>query len=98
MSGQRRIVTGENITQAWQFAASGNADLAFVALSQVLDPEGHIEGSAWLPPQDLYHPLEQAGIALAAGQGNAARAFLDWLRTDRGALAALHAAGYRTGG
>ena len=93
----RKIVVGENITQTWQFAATGNVDLAFVALSQVLDADGRIAGSSWKPPQNLYDPIEQAAVALSGSkQQPAAQAFLAWLRTDPGALAVIHAAGYRT--
>jgi molybdate transport system substrate-binding protein len=93
----KKIVVGENITQTWQFASTGNVDLAFVALSQVLDADGKITGSSWLPPQDLYDPIEQGAIALSGSkQQPVAQAFLTWLRTDPGALAVIHAAGYRT--
>jgi molybdate transport system substrate-binding protein len=93
----KKIVVGENITQTWQFASTGNVDLAFVALSQVLDVDGKISGSSWQPPQDLYDPIEQAAVALGSSkQQPAAQAFLTWLRTDPGALAVIHAAGYRT--
>ncbi len=93
----KKIVVGENITQTWQFAATGNVDLAFVALSQVLDADGRISGSSWRPPQDLYDPIEQAAVALSGSrQQSAALAFLTWLRTDLSALAVVHAAGYRT--
>lgn len=92
-----KIVVGENITQTWQFAATGSVDLAFVALSQVLGAGRSISGSSWQPPQDLYEPIEQAAVALAGSrQPAAAQAFLAWLRTDQAALAVIHAAGYRT--
>jgi molybdate transport system substrate-binding protein len=93
-----RIVTGENITQTWQFAASGNVDLSFVALSQVLGGDGNIAGSSWLVPQSLYDPIEQAGVIVAATkQKPAAEAFMAWLHDDPVALAAIRSAGYRTG-
>jgi molybdate transport system substrate-binding protein len=97
LNTDHRIVTGENITQTWQFAASGGADLAFVALSQVIGTNGHIEGSSWLPPQSLYSPIEQGAVALAASQQSpAAQSFLHWLRNDPEALDVIHAAGYRS--
>jgi len=92
-----KIVLGENITQAWQFAASGNADLAFVALSQVLGPDGAIAGSSWRVPQSMYDRIEQAAVIIAASpQQQAAHAFVNWLRSDPAALAAIRAAGYDT--
>ena len=93
----KKIVIGENITQTWQFAATGNVDMAFVALSQVLGPDGKIAGSAWQVPQSLYDPIEQQAVVLShGGHQTAAQAFLTWLHADPGALAAIHAAGYRT--
>jgi molybdate transport system substrate-binding protein len=93
----QKIVIGENITQTWQFAATGNVDMAFVALSQVLGTDGKIPGSAWQVPQNLYDPIEQGAVALAhSKQPAAAQAFLTWLRTDANALAVIRAAGYRT--
>ncbi len=50
---QPRIVTGENIAQAYQFVASGNAQLGFVALSQVMEDSKITKGSAWVIPSDL---------------------------------------------
>jgi len=98
LNQDHRVVTGENITQAWQFAASGNVDLSFVALSQVLGADGSIAGSSWLVPQSLYHPIEQAGVIVATTkQKAAAEAFMAWLHSDPAALAAIRSAGYRTG-
>ena len=97
LSQEHRIVTGENIAQAWQFASTGSADMAFVALSQVIDASGHIDGSSWQPPQGLYDPIEQSAVAIAGGaQAEAGRAFLTWLRTNADALNLIHAAGYRS--
>jgi molybdate transport system substrate-binding protein len=53
---QPRIVTGENIAQAYQFVASGNAQLGFVALSQVMEDGKITKGSAWVVPSDLQNP------------------------------------------
>ena len=87
------LVLGVSITQAYQFAASGNVSCGFVAYAQVL--EGKQTGSLWKVPQSMYKPLLQEAILLKRGEGNAAtRAFLDWLAKDAKALAALRAAGY----
>jgi len=76
-------VQGENISQAYQFVATGNAELGFVALSQVYT-DGHLrEGSAWIVPAELYHPLHQDAILLTNGKNNmAAKTFLAFLKTD----------------
>jgi molybdate transport system substrate-binding protein len=95
LNRERKIVIGENITQAWQFAATGNVDLAFVALSQVLDADGSITGSSWLVPQSMYDRIDQAAVILAhTNQKAAAEAFMTWLRTNPTALSAIGSAGY----
>jgi molybdate transport system substrate-binding protein len=97
LNQEHRIVIGENITQAWQFAATGNADLAFVALSQVLGEGDAISGSSWRVPQSMYEPIEQGAVIIASTHEKAAAtAFATWLRTDPAVLAAIRAAGYRT--
>jgi molybdate transport system substrate-binding protein len=84
---QPLVVQGENIGQAFQFVASGNAELGFVALSQVLDPRNQSTGSRWDVPADLHDPLRQDAVLLAKGQGNpAARAFLEFLRSPQARL------------
>jgi molybdate transport system substrate-binding protein len=82
---QPRIVLAENITQAHQYAATGNAELGFVALSQVVGKEGGIAGgSAWMVPADLYPPITQDVIVLAPGRGKPApQALVDYLRTTK---------------
>ncbi|MEI7613898.1 MAG: molybdate ABC transporter substrate-binding protein, partial [Betaproteobacteria bacterium] len=54
---QAKIVEAENTSQAYQFIASGNAELGFVALSQVIKDGRIAEGSAWIVPPGLYHPI-----------------------------------------
>jgi molybdate transport system substrate-binding protein len=92
---QPRIVTAENIGQAHQFVASGNAELGFVALGQVQPPDGgKAPGSMWLVPQSLYTPLRQDGVVVAATKSRAAAiAFVDYLASD-GARAVARAYGY----
>lgn len=91
---QPHLVQGESIGQAYQFTASGNARLGFVALSQVM-AEGRItRGSAWIVPADLHAPLKQDAVLLERGTANpAARALLDYLRSDA-ARAVLRGYGY----
>ncbi len=75
------IVQGENIGQAFQFVASGNADLGFVALSQVLNPRNRLPGSRWDVPEHLHVPLKQNAVLLKNGQSHEpAKAFLRFLR------------------
>lgn len=79
-----KIVQGDSITQAWQFVATGNAELGFVALSQVWkDGRFVAAGSQWLVPATLHAPLRQDAVLLRRGQGNAAaEALLAYLRSD----------------
>jgi molybdate transport system substrate-binding protein len=99
-------VQGENIAQAYQFVATGNAAFGFVALSQVAAPatnpppggEGPkiAQGSGWIVPADLHAPIRQDAVLLRAGAANvAATAFLQYLRGNA-ARAILRDAGYGT--
>lgn len=78
-----KFVQGENIAQTYQFAASGNADLGFVALSQVSKNGKLTGGSAWVVPADLHAPIRQDAVLLTPGADSAAaRALLKYLQGD----------------
>jgi molybdate transport system substrate-binding protein len=92
-AAQPKIVSAENITQAYQFISSGNAELGFVALSQVLK-DGKIEGSSWLVPANLYTPIRQDAVILLPGKGKAAvDALMQYLKGDK-AKAIIKSFGY----
>ena len=75
---QPKLVVGANITQAYQFVQSGNAELGFVAYSQVINDTA---GSRWMVPQSLYKPIRQDAVLLKAGAtSETARAFLAFLK------------------
>lgn len=77
-----RLVQGESIGQTYSFVASGNAELGFVALSQLVDSNHISRGSAWVVPADLYPALRQDAVLLAPGRHNAAaQALLSFLKT-----------------
>jgi molybdate transport system substrate-binding protein len=81
---QPKFVLGENISQTWQFVASGNADLGFVALSQVLKDGQLRGGSAWIVPGNLHAPIRQDAVLLVKGRNNAAaKALLAYLKSDK---------------
>jgi molybdate transport system substrate-binding protein len=78
-----KLVTAESIAQAYQFAATGNAELGFVALSQVSVPGKPASGSYWTVPSGLYGEIRQDAVLLKAGKKNpAARALLGFLTGD----------------
>jgi molybdate transport system substrate-binding protein len=93
---QPRLVTAESIGQALQFVQSGNAELGFVALGQVQPPDGsRVPGSMWLVPDNLYAPIRQDAVVLAAGKASlAATQFVDYLASDK-ARVVIRAYGYR---
>ena len=81
---QPRFVQGENIAQTYQFIATENAPLGFVALSQVLVDGKIVQGSAWIVPAGLHAPIAQDALVLSAGKDNpAATALMGFLRSDR---------------
>ena len=86
-----KVVTGSSITQAYQFVATGAAELGFVALSQVVDETG---GSRWLVPAGQHAPIEQQAILLETGRDSAAaKAFLAFLKGPK-AKAVIRRYGY----
>ncbi|WP_314019845.1 molybdate ABC transporter substrate-binding protein [Stutzerimonas degradans] len=91
---QPRFVQGENIAQTHQFVASGNAELGFIALSQVIEDGRIARGSAWRVPADQHQPIRQDALLLQRGEHNpAARALLDYLK-GASAVALIRAYGY----
>jgi len=91
-----KLVQGENIAQAYQFAATGNAALGFVALSQVHADGKLKEGSAWIVPASMHAPIRQDAIVLDKGRDNpAAAALVRYLQTAK-ARAVIRSFGYET--
>jgi len=74
-----KLVQGKNIAQAFQFVDTANAELGFVALSQVAHRS---RGVHWIVPERFYTPIRQDAVLLSGGAGNdAAKAFLSFLRS-----------------
>lgn len=90
---QGRMVRGENIGQTFQFVKSGNAELGFVALSQIRKAGAAINGSFWEPPPSLYDPIEQQAVLLK--DHAVARAFMDFLKGEQ-ARKIIESYGYST--
>ncbi|MBA4214448.1 MAG: molybdate ABC transporter substrate-binding protein [Polaromonas sp.] len=77
-----KLVQGESIGQTYNFAFTGNAEIAFVAMSQVLDGGRLKGGSMWVVPQNLYAPIQQDAVLLKRGANNeAARALMTLLQS-----------------
>ncbi len=91
---QPKIVTGASIAQAFQFVETGNAELGFVALSQVI---GRSDGSQWVVPETLHAPIAQDAVLLKRGADNAAaQGFLGYLNGAT-AQAVVESYGYGRG-
>jgi molybdate transport system substrate-binding protein len=91
-----KIVMGENVGQTFQMIDTGNAQLGFIALSQVLGSESGSNGSHWVVPGDLHDPIRQNAVLLTRAKDNAdAKAFLEFLRSPE-AKETIKAAGYAT--
>lgn len=88
-------VMGENIAQTYQFINSGNADLGFVALAQVIDLQNTKPSSIWKVPSELHQAIQQDAVLLKQGEKNAAAvALLEFIRSDKG-KAIIEAHGYK---
>lgn len=89
-----KLVQGENIAQTYQFVATGNAPLGFVALSQVFKDGKITSGSAWIVPEKFHDPILQDAVLLEKGKNNpAATALLKYLKGDK-AHAIIKSYGY----
>ena len=93
-----RIVSGESISQTFQFAATGNAQLGFVALSQLRDPDSPVKGKGhvWLPPKEDYDPIQQGAVALTRSEHpELVDDFMGFVQGDE-AAEIIHKFGYDT--
>ena len=89
-----RLVEGKSISQTQQFVATGNAEVGFIALSQIV---GNDTGSSWMVPSELYAPIRQDAVLLVkGGNSEAAKAYLEFLQGAE-ALAIIKSYGYGAG-
>jgi molybdate transport system substrate-binding protein len=89
---ESRLVAGKSISQTYQFVATGNAPVGFIAASQVKVDD---TGSHWAVPEDMHGPLRQDAVLLEHGRDNeAAKAFLEFLRGAE-AVKMIEELGYR---
>ena len=93
-----KIVQGQSIGQTLQFVSSGNAELGFVALSQVFKDGKLNGGSAWMVPSSLHDPIKQDAVVLDKGKGNpVATAFVEYLKGSK-AAEIITSYGYQSSG
>jgi molybdate transport system substrate-binding protein len=91
---QPSFVLGENISQTHQFISTANAELGFLALSQVIENGKIAEGSGWIVPETLHAPIRQDAVLLNKGADNpAAAALLQFLKSSE-ARAIIQKYGY----
>ena len=83
-SSEPRVVQGESITQTFQFVSTGNAQLGFVALSQITENGKLKSGSAWIIPENMHEQLRQDAVLLNPGKDSAAAsALLNFLKSEK---------------
>jgi len=93
---QAKWVQGENIAQAYQFVFTGNADLGFIALSQIMQKGEITGGSYWLVPADLHTPiLQDAQILLPGKNSVVTQQLVEFIKSDL-AKAIIQSHGYQT--
>lgn len=91
---ESRLVTGESIGQAFSFVSTGNAELGFVALSQVYEGGKIKSGSAWIVPENLHSPIRQDAVLLArAKDSKASSTLIAYLKSEK-AKAIVRSFGY----
>lgn len=92
---EAKWVQGQNIAQTYQFVRTGNADLGFVALAQIMANGVIHGGSGWIVPEQLHQPIRQDAVLLPRGKDSvAARSLLHFVRGDT-AKAIMASYGYR---
>jgi molybdate transport system substrate-binding protein len=90
---QPKIVQGNSIAQTFQFINTDNAELGFIALSQIPNQK---EGSWWIVPETLYKPIYQDAVLLKTGEkSDAAKAFMKFLKGSV-AQSIIQKSGYAT--
>lgn len=89
-----RVVKGENISQTYQFVRTGNAELGFVALSQVQQHTSKLKGSQWLIPSHYHHTIDQYAVTLNRARNNDVAAEFSRFLKQENSLALIRSFGY----
>ncbi len=91
---QVKLKKGDSVSQSYKLAATENADLAFIALAQLMRDGKVTVGSWWLVPSELHNPIRQSAVQLSGAKDHAAaKAFLAFLKTEK-ARAVMRGFGY----
>ena len=91
---QGKLVKGEDVAQTYKLVATENAELGFIALSQIMRDGKASAGSWWLVPSEMYKPIRQSAVMLSGAKDQAAaQAFLAYLRSEK-AAAVIRGFGY----
>ncbi len=81
---QTKLVRGENISQTFQFLVTGNADIGFIALSQLKRNQKQLKGYSWTIPSEWHDPIRQQAILLKRAKTNkVAKEFLNFIKSNR---------------
>lgn len=81
---QRKLTKGEDVKETYQLAVTEEADLAFLALSQVMRDGKVTKGSWWVVPTERHNPIRQSAVQLTGGKDQeAAKAFMDFLKSEK---------------
>jgi molybdate transport system substrate-binding protein len=91
---QPKFVQGESIAQTFTFVSTGNAELGFVALSQVFEDGKLKSGSGWIVPANLHQPIRQDAVILTRGKDNKAATELTAYLKSEPAKAVIRSFGY----
>lgn len=91
-----KLVQGESIGQTYSFISTGNAELGFIALSQVVEGGKVKSGSMWLVPETFHAPIRQDAVLLTRARANkAAVQLLAFLKTEK-ARSVIRSFGYES--
>ena len=91
---QGKLDRSDDLIQTYELAATEKADLAFIALSQVMRDGKVADGSWWLVPAEMHRPIHQSAVLLSGARDQAAaKDFLDFIRSKK-AIAVMRGYGY----
>ena len=92
---QEKLIKGESVTETRQLVVTEKADLAFIALSQLMRDGKMVEGGSWWQvPSEMHKPINQNAVLLTGAKDPvAAKAFLAFLKSEK-ARAVMRGFGY----